>query len=52
VPGVTFLQTRADPNAGVVICVSEGPNREAAERVHARTGHRGNEMYEITIEHS
>ena len=51
-PGVTFLRTWADPREGVIFCLSEGPTREAVERVHERAGHRADEMYEVTIEHS
>jgi hypothetical protein len=51
-PGVTFLRTWADPDAGVIFCLSEVPNRGAVQRVHKRAGHRANAMYEVTIEHS
>jgi hypothetical protein len=48
--GVTFLKAWADPAAGKVFCLSEGPNREAIRRVHERAGHPANEIYELSLE--
>ena len=48
--GVKFLKVWADPNAGKVFCLSEGPDREAIQRVHQRAGHPAQEIYEVSIE--
>jgi hypothetical protein len=49
-PGVRFLKAWADPKAGKVFCLSEGPSKEAVQRVHARSGHPAHEIYEVSIE--
>lgn len=48
--GVRFLKAWADPKAGKVFCLSEGPNKESVQRVHERAGHRADEIYEVSIE--
>lgn len=48
--GVRFIKAWADPKAGKVFCLSEGPNREAVQRVHQRAGHPVQEIYELTLE--
>jgi hypothetical protein len=48
--GVHFLHAWADPTTGKVFCLSEGPNKEAVQRVHERAGHPADEIYEIPIE--
>lgn len=47
---VTFIRAWADPTSGKVFCLSEGPNKEAIQRVHERAGHPTNEVYELSIE--
>jgi len=47
---VKFLHAWADPKSGKVFCLSEGPNREAIERVHAKAGHPADEIYEVPLE--
>ena len=48
--GVHFMKAWADPLEGKVFCLSEGPSKEAIQRVHARAGHPANEIYEVSIE--
>ena len=48
--GVTFLHAWADPNSGKVFCLSEGPDRDAVQRVHEKAGHAPDEIYEVPIE--
>lgn len=48
--GVHFLHAWADPKAGKVFCLSEGPSKEAVQRVHARAGHPTDEIYEVSLE--
>ncbi|HVK84243.1 MAG TPA: SCO4226 family nickel-binding protein [Kofleriaceae bacterium] len=48
--GVRFLQAWADPVSGKVFCLSEGPNKEAIQRIHERAGHKADEIYEISLE--
>ncbi len=45
--GVHFQRWWADPATGKVFCLSEGPNKEAVLRVHAKAGHPTEEIYEI-----
>jgi Nickel responsive protein SCO4226-like len=47
--GVHFKQWWADPATGKVFCLSEGPNKEAVLRVHAKAGHPTEEIYELSI---
>jgi hypothetical protein len=48
--GVHFLHAWADPATGKVFCLSEGPNKEAVQRVHAQAGHPADEIYEVSLE--
>ncbi|MDP2339361.1 MAG: SCO4226 family nickel-binding protein [Deltaproteobacteria bacterium] len=48
--GVRFLHAWGDPTSGRVFCLSEGPNIEAVQRVHARAGHQADEIYEVPLE--
>jgi hypothetical protein len=47
--GVHFIKAWADPVAGKVFCLSEGPSREAVQRVHGAAGHEADEIYEVTL---
>jgi hypothetical protein len=47
--GVRFIRWWADPAKGKVFCLSEGPNREAVQRVHSRAGHPADEIYELAL---
>jgi hypothetical protein len=48
--GVHFLRAWADPKAGKIFCLSEGPSREAIMSVHERSGHATTEVYEVPLE--
>ncbi len=48
--GVKFLKAWADPASGKVFCLSEGPNKEAVQRIHERAGHATSEIYEVPLE--
>ena len=46
---VHFKQAWADPESGTVYCLSEGPSKEAVQRVHERAGHKADEIHPIPI---
>jgi hypothetical protein len=48
--GVRFIKAWADPGTGKVFCLSEGPNKDAVQRVHERAGHPAGEIYELRFE--
>ncbi|MET8700562.1 MULTISPECIES: SCO4226 family nickel-binding protein [unclassified Kitasatospora] len=47
--GVQFEQAWADPEAGVVYCLSEAPSKEAVQRVHERAGHPADEVHPVAF---
>lgn len=47
---VRFVKAWADPKAGKVFCLSEGPDREAVQRVHTKAGHPADEIYELDLQ--
>jgi hypothetical protein len=42
-----FKQAWADPDSGIIFCLSEAPSKEAVMRTHERAGHPTDEVYEI-----
>lgn len=48
--GVHFIQAWADPKTGKVFCLSEGPDRDAIQRVHEKAGHAADEIYEVVLQ--
>jgi hypothetical protein len=48
--GVNFKHAWADPETGMVFCLSEGPNRDAIQRIHERAGHPADEIYEVPVQ--
>jgi hypothetical protein len=48
--GVHFRHAWADPATGEVFCLSDGPSPEAVMRVHERTGHPADAVYEMRLE--
>jgi hypothetical protein len=48
--GVHFLHAWADPSTGKVFCLTEGPSKEAVQRVHERAGAGPDEIYEVSLE--
>lgn len=47
--GVHFIKAWADPSTGCVFCLSEGPNKDAVQRVHQKSGHPADEIYEVPV---
>ncbi len=48
--GVNFKHAWADPNSGMVFCLSEAPNAEAVQRIHERAGHPADQVYEVPVQ--
>ena len=48
--GVNFKQAWADPESGMVFCLSEGPDKDAVQRIHERAGHPADEIYEVPVQ--
>jgi len=48
--GVHFERAWLDPESGKVFCLSSGPSKEAVLRVHDKSGHPTEEIYELPIE--
>ncbi|MFI5531803.1 SCO4226 family nickel-binding protein [Kitasatospora sp. NPDC051853] len=46
---VHFEQAWADPEAGVVYCLSEAPSKEAVQRIHERAGHLADEIHPLPL---
>ncbi|MFD7405223.1 SCO4226 family nickel-binding protein [Streptomyces sp. NPDC059866] len=47
--GVHFKQAWADPDSGVVYCLSEAPSAEAVQRIHERAGHKADEIHPVPL---
>lgn len=47
---VDFKRAWADPDSGVVFCLSEAPDAESIQRIHEQTGHPADIIYPILIE--
>jgi hypothetical protein len=47
---VNFKHAWADPSSGMVFCLSEGPSAEAVKKIHERTGHPADEIYEVSVQ--
>lgn len=46
---VNFKSAWADPETGVVFCLSEAPSAEAVQRIHDRTGHPADEIHPVPL---
>lgn len=46
---VHFIKAWADPETGKAFCLSEGPNKEAVQRIHERAGHKADAIYELKV---
>ncbi|TLS39800.1 SCO4226 family nickel-binding protein [Streptomyces montanus] len=46
---VHFKQAWADPESGVVYCLSEAPSAEAVRRIHQRAGHPADEIHPVPL---
>lgn len=47
---VNFMQAWADPQSGVVYCLSEAPSAEAVRRIHERSGHPADEVHAVPLQ--
>ncbi|CAM5651137.1 SCO4226 family nickel-binding protein [Streptomyces aurantiogriseus] len=47
--GVHFEHAWADPDSGIVYCLSEAPSADAVQRVHERSGHRADEIHAVPL---
>ncbi|MEO3800117.1 SCO4226 family nickel-binding protein [Nonomuraea sp. B1E8] len=47
--GVTFQHAWADPEEGVVYCLSEAPDADAVQRIHQRAGHPADEIHKVPL---
>ncbi len=48
--GVDFQRAWADPESGMVFCLTEAPSADAVRRIHERTGHPADDVYPLPIE--
>ncbi|GGS45795.1 guanylate cyclase [Planobispora rosea] len=46
---VVFEQAWADPESGIVYCLSEAPSAEAVQRIHERAGHPADEVHPVPL---
>jgi hypothetical protein len=47
---VNFTHAWADPQSGIVYCLSEAPSAEALQRIHERAGHPADEIHEVPLQ--
>ena len=47
--GVHFERAWADPESGLVYCLSEAPSAEAVQRIHERAGHKADEVHAVPL---
>jgi len=47
---VNFKHAWADPESGMVFCLSEAPTMEAVKKIHERTGHPADMVYEVPVQ--
>jgi hypothetical protein len=47
--GVTFEHAWADPDEGVIYCLSEAPDADAVQRIHQRAGHPADEIHRVPL---
>jgi uncharacterized protein DUF4242 len=47
---VDFKHAWADPDSGIVFCLSEAPSADAVKKIHQRAGHPTNEVYQVPLE--
>ncbi|MFF3330296.1 SCO4226 family nickel-binding protein [Streptomyces sp. NPDC002888] len=46
---VHFERAWADPDSGIVYCLSEAPSADAVQRIHERTGHKADEVHPVPL---
>ncbi|MFF4354253.1 SCO4226 family nickel-binding protein [Streptomyces sp. NPDC001530] len=47
--GVHFERAWADPDSGIVYCLSEAPSADAVRRIHERSGHPADEVHPVPL---
>jgi hypothetical protein len=47
---VDFKKAWADPDSGMVWCLSEAPSAEAVKIIHERAGHPADEVYPVPVQ--
>ncbi len=47
---VNFKHAWADPQSGMVFCLSEAPDAGAVQRIHERAGHPADNVYEVPVQ--
>jgi hypothetical protein len=47
---VNFKKAWADPDSGMVWCLSEAPSEEAVKIIHERAGHPTDEVYPVPVQ--
>lgn len=47
---VTFKHAWADPESGMVFCLSEAPDADAVRRIHERAGHPADQVYKVPVQ--
>ena len=47
---VNFKHAWADPGTGMVFCLSEAPSAEAVQKIHERSGHPADNIYEVPVQ--
>ena len=47
---VNFKHAWADPESGMVFCLSEAPNAEAVQKIHERAGHPADNIYQVPLQ--
>jgi hypothetical protein len=48
--GVNFKHAWADPESGMVWCLSDAPDVEAVKRIHERAGHPADEVFPVPVQ--
>lgn len=48
--GVHFERAWLDPESGKVFCLSSGPSKEAVMRVHDKSGHPTDQVFQLSVE--
>ncbi|MFI6392761.1 SCO4226 family nickel-binding protein [Nonomuraea sp. NPDC050547] len=46
---VSFEQAWADPDSGLVYCLSDAPDAAAVQRIHQRAGHPADEIHPVPL---
>ena len=47
---VNFKHAWADPDSGMVFCLSEAPSADAVRVIHERAGHPADDIYEVPVQ--